>query len=330
VYIASAEGGTGRSVIALGLLHHLVGTVARVGVFRPIVGPGQDPMLGLLLPRTTAGLCYQQCAGVSYQRLHDDPDDAIAEIIDRFDAVAARCDAVVIVGSDSTDVDAAAELAVNARIAVNLGAAVVLSLRVGGRGPEEVAEVVETCLDELSTRHAVTAAVVANRCGPAQMSGVADALRRFEPKTYVLPEEPRLAAASVAEVQCAVAGGLLGGDAELLQREVTGVLVAGMTAEHVLEQLFDGAVVFTSGDRCDVVLAVASAQAAEGFPSLSALIVTGGLGLHRSITALVSGLGLRLPMIATTLGTFEAASVAGSTRARLTATHSTRSTPRWR
>src|SRR5262249_8525749 len=105
-----------------------------------------------------------------------------------------------------------------------------------------------------------------------------------------------------------------------VQREVTGVLVAGMTAEHLLEQLTDGAVVITSGDRSDVVLAVASAQAADGFPSLSALILTGGLGLYRSITAVVSGLRLRLPMIATTLDTFTAASVAGSTRARLTAT----------
>jgi len=320
VYIASAEGGTGRSVIALGLLHHLAGTVAKVGVFRPIIAPGEDRILRLLLAQTTAGLSYEQCTGVSYQRLHDDPEDAIAAIIDRFDAVATHCDAVVIVGSDCTDVDIPTELSVNARIAVNLGAAVVLSVRAGDRSPQEVADVVETCLDELSTQHAFTAAVVANRCRPAEMTGVANALSRFEPKSYVLPEEPRLAAASVAEVQCAIAGRLVSGDAELLGREVTSVLVAGMTAEHLLEQLTDGAVVITSGDRSDVVLAVASAQAAEGFPSLSALILTGGLELYRSITALVSGLRLRLPMIATTLGTFEAASVAGSTRARLTAT----------
>ena len=319
VYIASAEGGTGRSIIALGLLHHLAGTLAKVGVFRPIIGPGEDRTLGLLLPQTTAGLSYEQCAGVSYQRLHDDPEDAIATIIDRFHVVADQCDAVVIVGSDYTDVDTATELAVNARIAVNLGAAVVLSVRAGDRSPQEVAEAVETCLDDLSAQHAFTAAVVANRCSPAEITGVANALKRFQPKTYVLPEEPRLAAPSVAEVQCAVAGKLLSGDAELVQREVTGVLVAGMTAEHLLEQLTDGTVVITSGDRSDIVLAVASAQAAEGFPSLSALILTGGLGLYRSITGLVSGLRLQLPMIATTLGTFAAASVAGSTRARLTA-----------
>jgi len=98
------------------------------------------------------------------------------------------------------------------------------------------------------------------------------------------------------------------------------VLVAGMTAEHVLERLTDGVAVITPGDRSDVVLAVVSAHAAEGFPSLSTIILNGGLELHPSIAALVSGLGLRLPMIATSLGTFETASAVASARGRVTAT----------
>ena len=76
----------------------------------------------------------------------------------------------------------------------------------------------------------------------------------------------------------------------------------------------------TPGDRSDVVLAVVSAHAAEGFPSLSAIVLNGGLELHPSIAALVSGLGLRLPIVATALGTFETASAVASARGRVTAT----------
>src|SRR5690606_20584572 len=68
------------------------------------------------------------------------------------------------------------------------------------------------------------------------------------------------------------------------------------------------------------VLAVASAHAAEGFPSLSGLILNGGLPLHRSIAQLVTGLGLRLPIIATDFGTFETASRVAAARGRVTAT----------
>ena len=63
-----------------------------------------------------------------------------------------------------------------------------------------------------------------------------------------------------------------------------------------------------------------SAHAAEGFPSLSCVILNGGLELHPPIASLVSGLGLRLPIIATRFGTFETASRVASARGRVTAT----------
>jgi len=135
----------------------------------------------------------------------------------------------------------------------------------------------------------------------------------------VLPEEPLLVAPSVAELQDAVEGTLLRGDSALLAREAMDVLVAGMTAEHVLERLTESVAVITPGDRSDVVLAVMSAHAAAGFPSLSCVILNGGLELHPSIESLVSGLGLRLPIITTRFGTFETATRVAHARGRVTA-----------
>ncbi len=318
--MASPEGDTGKSTIALGILHRLAATVARVGVFRPItrISEGRDYILELLLTHTTAGLSYEECVGVSYQQLHDDPDGALADIVDRFHQVADRCDAVVIVGSDYTDVATPSELSTNARIAANLGAPVVLAVKGLGRTSEQVAQVVGLCIDEIAAQHAHTAAVVVNRCDPAQLGQVADALSSVTPPSYVLPEEPLLVAPSVAELQAAVEGSVVKGDHALLVREAEDVLVAGMTAEHVLERLTEGVAVITPGDRSDVVLAVLSAHAAEGFPSLSCVILNGGLPLHPAIDALVSGLGLRVPILQTRFGTFETASRVAATRGRVT------------
>ncbi len=321
IYIASPEGDTGKSTIALGILARLAATVAKVAVFRPVArsGEGRDYILELLLARTTAGLDYQDCVGVSYQRLHEDLDGAIAEIVERYHHVADQCDAVVIVGSDYTDVASPSELAVNARIAVNLGASVVLAVRASDRTPAEVAQVVELCLAELTIQHAHTAAVVANRCDPAQLAAVAAVLKPLGPKSYVLPEEPLLVAPSVAELRDAVNGTLTGGDEALLSREALSVLVAGMTAEHVLERLRDGMAVITPGDRSDVVMAVMGAHAAENFPSLACLILNGGLALHPAVAKLVDGLKLRLPVIATQSGTYDTARAVSKARGRVTA-----------
>lgn len=320
IYVASPEGETGKSTIALGILNRLSALVPKVGVFRPITRrEDRDYILELLLSQSDAGLSYEDCVGVSYQRLHEDADGAIADIVDRYHAAAARCDAMVIVGSDYTDVATPTELNVNARIAVNLGAPVVLSVRAFDRTPEEIAEAIELCMVELAGQHAHTAAVVANRCDPDQMDAVAAACRNIGAPVYVVPEEPLLVAPTVGELRAAVDGILVHGDPALLGRVVRNVMVAGMTAEHVLERLREGTAVITPGDRSDVVLAVASAHAAEGFPSISTIILNGGLPLHREIARLVTGLGLRLPVIATEMGTFATASAVAGARGRVTA-----------
>ncbi|BCQ10831.1 phosphate acetyltransferase [Mycobacterium heckeshornense] len=324
IYIAAPEGDTGKSTIALGILHRLTATAPKVGVFRPItrLGEDRDYILELLLAHASAGLPYERCVGVTYQQLHADRDAAIADIVERYHAMADQCDAVVIVGSDYTDVTSPAELSVNARIAVNLGAPVLLVVRAKGRSADDVAHVVEVCLAELAEQRAHPVAVVANRCEPAQLQAIQERLSKTPagstPRAYVLPDEPLLVAPTVADLQRAVNGRLLSGDPALMGREVMGVVVAGMIAEHVLERLSDSAAVITPGDRSDVVLAVASAHAAEGFPSLSCIILNGGFQLHPTIAALVAGLRLRLPLIATELGTFDTASAVASARGRVT------------
>jgi phosphate acetyltransferase len=320
IYIASPEGETGKSTVALGVMHRLAAMVPRVGVFRPIIRREErDYILELLLTQSDAGLAYEDCVGVSYQRLHENPEAAIADIVDRYHAVAAGCDAMVIVGSDYTDVASPTELSVNARIAANLGAPVLLSVRATGRSPAEIAAVIELCLAELTIQHTHTAAVVANRCEPSKMDAVLAACQDLGPRVFVLPEEPLLVAPTVGELCTAVDGTLVHGDPSLLSREVMDVLVAGMTAEHVLERLTEGVAVITPGDRSDVVLAVAGAHLAEGFPSMSVIILNGGLPLNREIARLVTGVGLRLPIVASELRTFEAAGVVASTRGRVTA-----------
>ena len=92
------------------------------------------------------------------------------------------------------------------------------------------------CLAELNAQHAHTAAVVANRCDPTQLSAITEALRPLAPKTYAVPDEPLLVAPTVADLQAAVDGTVVSGDAALMNREVMGVVVAGMTADHVLER----------------------------------------------------------------------------------------------
>ncbi|MDV8024381.1 phosphate acetyltransferase [Rhodococcus sp. IEGM 1330] len=319
IYIASPEGDSGKSTIALGVLQMLAASAARVGVFRPIARSTDEPdyILELLVEHTTADLTYEQSLGVTYEQVHADADAALSEIVNRYHEVAAQCDAVVIVGSDYTDVGSPSELGFNARIAVNLGAPVLLALRGSGRTPDEIAQLATLCQGELRQHHAHLAAIVANRCAPDDLDAVTDALASVGVPAWSLPEIPLLVAPTMAELLEAVDGALYSGDSSLLQREALRVMVGGMTAEHILERLTEGVVVIAPADRSDVLLALVNAHEAEGFPSLAGIIMNGGIEPHPAIARLVAGLGPRLPILTTDLGTFDTASAAAQTRGRV-------------
>ena len=133
IYLTSAEGHSGKSTIALGVLDALARGIGRVGVFRAIARSTDEPdyVLQMLLDHTSHTLAYDDCIGASYDQVRADPDAALALIVRRYKAIEAQCDAVVILGSDYTDVGSPTELGFNARIAANLGATVLLVL--GGR-----------------------------------------------------------------------------------------------------------------------------------------------------------------------------------------------------
>ncbi|WP_054812374.1 phosphate acetyltransferase [Nocardia arizonensis] len=321
VYIASPEGDTGKSTVALGVLQMLCASTARVGVFRPITRSTDEPdyILELLLEHSTADIDYVQAIGVTYEQVHADPDAAISEIVMRFHDVAKACDAVVVIGSDYTDVASPSELRYNARIAVNLGAAVLLVVRGAGRGPAEVQQLAELCAAELQQEHAQLTAIVANRCAPTDLDEIRSVLGGFAVPVWALPEVPLLIAPTMAELCQAVDGEMYSGDPELLQREALQIMVGGMTAEHILERLSDGMVVIAPGDRSDVLLSVVNAHEAAGFPSLSGIVMNGGLLPHPAVARLMEGLKPRLPILTTRFGTYDTASAAYRTRGRMSA-----------
>ncbi len=253
---------------------------------------------------------------MTYDEVHQDPDAALATIVARYHEVERKCDAVVIVGTDYTDLAAAAEFEYNARIAANLGSPVALVVRGTDRTPSDIAQSVESSRLELEGSHARLAAVFVNKCDPERVTEVCTALPR-DLCMGVLPEDPVLVAPLLSELLTAVDGTLYSGDENLLTREVLGVTIGAMTVDHLLDRLEEGRVVITPGDRADALLGILAAHRAKGFPTIAGIIINGGFHPTKAMRRLLKGMNSSLPIIATDLGTFEAATRCWNTRGRL-------------
>jgi phosphate acetyltransferase len=333
IYVTSAEGHTGKSTVALGVLETLAREAGRVGVFRPIARSTTeaDYVLELLLAHATADIPYEDCIGVTYDQVHNDPDGALTEIVSRFAAVERHCDAVVILGSDFTDVGSPTELSYNARIAANLGAPVLLVLGgrrsegEGGRSADEMRQIAELTTAELRGQHAGLLAVIVNRADTAQLAEIQASVATsvgaagIDVPVWAMPEDPFLVAPTVAALLKATDARLLWGDPALLEREALGIVVAAMSMENVLPRLTEGAVVVAPGDRADVLVGVLLAHASGTFPSLAGVILNGGFELAPAVQRLVSGIGTTLPIAMNNLGTFDTARRITQTRGRLAA-----------
>lgn len=344
IYITSAEGHSGKSSVALGVLDTLSRATPRVGVFRSIARSTaeRDYVLEMLLAHAGVDLDYDECIGATYDQVRSDPEAALGRMVERYKAVEAQCDAVVILGSDFTDVGSPAELGYNARIAANLGAPVllVLSGRAGqgeqlgqshARTPDELGQIAALALTELSHARAGLLAIVANRTEPAALDDAVAAIRRVSDAApaalranpsrplpvWALPEDRFLVSPAMRDVMRSLDAEFVTGDEELLGREVLAVVVAGMSMVNVLPRLIDSAIVVVPADRTEVLLAALLAHSSGTFPSLAGIVLNGPFPLPEPIRLLIEGMGSSLPVIATDLGTYETTLRIMGTRGRL-------------
>ncbi|MEJ1089022.1 phosphate acetyltransferase [Microbacterium sp. Mu-80] len=334
IYITSAEGHTGKSTIALGVLDALMRVSERVGVFRPVARSTdeRDFVLELLLAHDGVHLDYDECIGVSYDDVRRDPDAALGTIVARFKAVEAQCDAVVVIGSDYTDVASPAELGYNARVAANLGVPMLLVLsgrdrqnqaeQLGtttARTPAQIQQLAALARSEIATERAELFAIIVNRAEPDALAEIIERIDDTRTPVWAIPEDRALVAPSMRGILQAVDGTLVRGGEGLLGRDAYSIVIAGMSMVNVLPRLTEGAVVVIAADRTETLLATLLAAASGTFPDLAGIVLNGPFPLPDPILQLIDGFELSIPIIATDLGTYDTAVRIMNTRGRVTA-----------
>jgi phosphate acetyltransferase len=312
VYIASPEGFTGKSAVALGLLDALTREVDSVGVFRPLTtSSGSDDVdliVDLLVNQPGISQTYEEAIGVTYDAAREDADEALHIIVERFGQLSDRFDVILVVGSDYTDVASGTELSFNAKIAANLGSPVVLVVHGRERTPEQILAAAESAIAELRANHAHTVAVIANRVDHDAAEAIRNTFKKLsEVVTAAIPESPLLSAPTFRALAEAAEARLVLGTQSWMDREAMGVIVAAMSLPHVLDRLVADAAVIAPSDRTDLIPGLMLAHQSGTFPPLAGILLTGGYQLPDSIRRLAEGVQQDLPIALTDLGTFTTA-----------------------
>ncbi len=312
MYVASPEGFTGKSAVALGLLDALTREVGSVGVFRPLttVGAGGelDLVVDLLVGQPGIKQTYDEALGVTYEAARQNSDEALHEIVERFGQLTDRFEVIVVVGSDYTDVSSGTELSFNAKIAANLGSPVVLVVHGRERTPDQIRAAADSALAELRANHAHTVAVIANRVEPGEATEIREALAALPGLvTAAIGENPVLSAPTFRALAEAADAKLVLGSENWMDRESLGLIVAAMSLPNVLDRLHPDITVIAPSDRTDLIPGLMLAHQSGTFPALAGILLTGGYQLPDTIRRLSEGVQQDLPIALTGLGTFTTA-----------------------
>jgi phosphate acetyltransferase len=322
VYVASPEGFTGKSAVALGLLDALIREVGSVGVFRPLTAAGgresgtaagdgesgRDVIVELLVSQPGIRQTYEEALGVTYEATRENADEALHEIVERFGQLVDRFEVILVLGSDYTDVATGTELSFNAKIAANLGSPVVLVVHGRDRAPDQVRAAAASAIAELQANHAQTVAVIANRVEDDAQEDVQRALADLpDVMVAAVPESPILSAPTFRALAEAADARLVLGADSWMDREALEIIVAAMSLPNVLERLRPDVAVIAPSDRTDLLPGLMLAHQSGTFPALAGIILTGGYDIPDTIRRLSEGVDQDLPIALTDLGTFSTA-----------------------
>ncbi|MFI8520422.1 phosphate acetyltransferase [Streptomyces sp. NPDC085481] len=279
VYVTGIDRGDGRQVVELGVMELLTRQVDRVGVFRPLVHDGPDRLFDLLRSRyrltqdasTVYGMDYHEASTLQAER---GTDELVSRLVDRFHAVARDYEVVLVLGTDFAATQLPDELALNARLANEFGASVIPVVGGKGQPAESVRAEARNAFRAYDGLGCDVLAMIVNRVAGEDRAAIAERLTaRLPVPCYVLPDEPALAAPTVAQITHALGASVVLGDDAGLARDALDFVFGGAMLPNFLNALTPGCLVVTPGDRADLVVGALAAHSA-GTPPIAGVVLT--------------------------------------------------------
>jgi phosphate acetyltransferase len=309
LYVTAMEPESGKSIVALGVMEMLSRRVERLGFFRPIVPDEPDPQLELMRGRYDAVTAH---ALTSAEAATTQPYDELRKrVVEAYKSLEAECDFVLCEGTDFTGAAAALDFGLNADLANELGAPVLVVVR--GREAEQTVASVQAALGGLQSKGCSVFGFIVNRVPAEAMDAVYTALDATDELVYLIPEAADLAHPTMADVAEALEARVVFGGS--LGREVRDVRVAAMSVEHFVEHLVEGVLVIVPGDRPDILAATLASTISPEIPEVAGVLLTGGQSLTEGTRRLLAS--SPFPVLEVDLLTHEAAAAVQSIRARL-------------
>ena len=315
LYITTIEPNGGKSVVSLGLMNELLSRTSRVAYFRPIIpAEKKDNHILTMLDYFKLDQKYEDAFALTrsqvVQLLNKNQEDKILEaIIRKYKQLEKNHDFILVEGSDFSGETSMIEFEINIKIASNLSMPALIVGSGIGKTMEEFAGNVQLAYDGFEEKDVKVIALIANKVLPKNIPAVIKRLKKIvKPDTYVaaIPRDELLAHPSMYDIIRTFDAEILTGENQL-GRDIRQVAVGAMQMRHFLKFIKDKTLVITPGDRHDLILAALQADKSFNYPSISGIVLSGGLKPAKPVLKLIEGVNTHVPVLSVKPQTYEVA-----------------------
>lgn len=328
IYIATSEANSGKSIVALGLMRMLLGKTAKVGYFRPIIDnvkKGQkDNHINTIISHFELDIDPNEAYAFTRsefinKRNNGEEGEIIDTIIEKYKALEEKNDFMLVEGTDFSGEITAIELDANILVAKNLGIPAVIVSSGVGKTLDEFINGLHLAYDEFKEREVEVLAVIANKVQEKNVELVQVGVEKNLPKDVfvsVIPLIESLSNPTIKEIAKAIDAEILFGDNHL-NNQTSSFKVGAMQLRNYLTHIEDNCLIITPGDRADIILGALQANASANYPSVSGIVLTGGIVPDEPIIKLIDGLSQIIPILSVEEGTFDVANKIGNVRSHM-------------
>jgi phosphate acetyltransferase len=313
IYIASSSRNSGKSIICLGLINAFRGMVGKVGYFKPIGNKYKKHSSNdkeVLMIKETFELendindmnPLSQDEALGYIA-NNQKEDFVKIIQQSFIKIEKDNDVVFIDGTDYIGGMNAFEFDINADIANNLNASILLVIDGHNKSNEDIISDILTCKDSLDENSTHFLGVIINKVEGEDISKRLNDLRKNLKKKHIelfgiVPYNRILPKPRINDIAKSLEGRFILGE-EYASNIAIDTIIASMEFENALSYIKNGTLIITGGDRNEIILGSIVSYISTSYPNVSGLVLTGNLLPNENIQNLIKTLDkyIKIPII---------------------------------
>ena len=328
IYITTNEPHSGKSAITLGMMSMLIGKATKVGYFRPIIEDTEDEKIDshiqTVIDYFKLDIPYENAYAITKSKLikeknNGNIDSVIDLIIEKYKVLEDQFDYVLVEGTSFSGEGTTIELDINVLIAKNLGIPVTI---VGSGENKSIEELIDTLNLTYSTfrdKDVEVLAIIANKVNTDDKDLINIKLKNTFPDSilkFEIPVVKGLDSPTFKEIIEELDGKLLFGEKNI-NNQVDSFSVGAMQLRNYLQHITEKGLVITPGDRADIILGALQANLSVNYPSISGIVLTGGIIPEDTIMKLIEGLSDIVPIASVEDGTYLIANRIGAIKSKI-------------